>query len=77
MTKQAIGVLSAFASREDREVKDRDNMHHYNAGRVQEAKWRTLVVRANEISATDIDQVILPPSTNNQPKTDMDDEIPF
>jgi hypothetical protein len=31
---------------------------HYEKGRVQEAKWRTLVIRANEIKATDIDQKI-------------------
>ncbi len=34
---------------------------HYNAGRVQEAKWRALQVRANEIGATDIDEEITPP----------------
>jgi hypothetical protein len=34
---------------------------HHEAGRVQEAKWHALVVRANEIGAIDIDQDIAPP----------------
>jgi hypothetical protein len=41
---------------------------HYEAGNVQEAKWHALVVRANEIGATDIDQVL---------EAEIDDEIPF
>ena len=34
---------------------------HHEEGRVNEAKWSALVVRANEIAATDIDQTLDPP----------------
>jgi hypothetical protein len=47
--------------------------HHYQAGKVQEFKWNALVVRANEIGATDIDQIIEEPLAAG----DLDDEIPF
>jgi len=44
---------------------------HHQAGQVQQAKWHALVVRANEIGATDIDQVV------DNPSNDLDAEIPF
>ncbi|MGH7093036.1 MAG: hypothetical protein ACREFB_05825 [Stellaceae bacterium] len=49
---------------------------HYEAGRVIEAKWHALVVRANEIGATDIDQD-LSVSKAAVPTNSLDDEIPF
>lgn len=51
---------------------------HHEQGRVQEAKWRALVVRANEIGATDIDQTFKPPPRPADfTRADLDDEIPF
>jgi len=44
---------------------------HHEAGRVHEAQWHALIVRANEIGAKDIDQEIKPATG------DLDDEIPF
>jgi hypothetical protein len=49
---------------------------HYKTGRVQEAKWLALQVRANDIGATDIDQEVTPPR-EARPLRDMDDDIPF
>jgi hypothetical protein len=37
---------------------------HHQAGRVQEAKWLALQVRANDIGATDIDQVVTAPASS-------------
>jgi hypothetical protein len=50
---------------------------HHDAGCVQEAKWHALVVRANEIGATDIDQVLDAPPPPPRPRHTFDDEIPF
>jgi hypothetical protein len=47
---------------------------HNAAGKIQEAKWRALVVRANEIGATDIDDRAPVQETLG---ADIDDEIPF
>lgn len=50
---------------------------HYEDGGVLEAKWRALVVRANEIGATDLDQEGPKPSTGGSFDKELDDEIPF
>jgi hypothetical protein len=49
--------------------------HHHQLKHVQDAKWQALIVRANEIGATDIDQKIklVAPVAHN----DLDDDIPF
>lgn len=49
---------------------------HHDAGSVSEHKWHALVVRANEIGATDIEQKPTPPKAQASSK-DLDDEIPF
>ncbi|MGH6980072.1 MAG: hypothetical protein ACREFC_02595, partial [Stellaceae bacterium] len=48
---------------------------HHADGKVREDKYRALVVRANEIGATDLEQEVKPPAP---PKAtaDLDDEIP-
>jgi hypothetical protein len=51
---------------------------HYEKGCVQEAKWRALVVRANEIGADDIDQNLTPAQQlRSFERAELDDEIPF
>lgn len=52
---------------------------HHDEGRVNEAKWSALVVRANEIAATDLDQKFDSPkqAATLAAKGGMDDEIPF
>jgi hypothetical protein len=45
---------------------------HYEEGRVNQSKWSSLVVRANEIGARDLEQKFDPPK-----EEDLDDEIPF
>jgi hypothetical protein len=47
---------------------------HHAQGMVQESKWSALVVRANEIGSTDIDQKFEPPTSTQD---ELGDEIPF
>lgn len=50
---------------------------HHAKGAVVETKWSALVVRANEIGATDLDQKFEPAPPVSFDRDEMDDEIPF
>jgi hypothetical protein len=52
---------------------------HHAERRVREDKWRALIVRANEIGATDLEQEIKSSreAGSASRSTDLDDEIPF